>query len=140
MHRGADYCRSKAVEYERRAQEATDEIIRRFLYWMRDNWMIAAEVLRSRGARISRKVYAVHSRAICAPTGRNAAQYFCYDGFGHDASLPGALWQVPARSCETSGSGRLRVTSVADQIEIGSIVRLKSGGPQYDGGGHFLRS
>ena len=45
MHRGADYCRSKAVEYERRAQEATDEGIRRFFYLMRDNWMIAAEGL-----------------------------------------------------------------------------------------------
>ena len=30
---------------------------------------------------------------------------------------------------EPSGSGRLRVTSMADEIEIGSIVRLKSGGP-----------
>jgi hypothetical protein len=45
MHRGADYCRSKAVEYERRAQEATDETIRRFFCLMRDNWMIAAEGL-----------------------------------------------------------------------------------------------
>jgi hypothetical protein len=41
----ADYCRSKAAEYERRAQEATDESTRRILYWMRDNWMIAAEGL-----------------------------------------------------------------------------------------------
>jgi hypothetical protein len=45
MHRGADYCRSKAVECEQRAQEAADESIRRFLYLMRDNWMIAAEGL-----------------------------------------------------------------------------------------------
>jgi len=45
MHRGTDYCRSKAAEYERRAQEATDESTRRFLYSMRDNWMIAAKGL-----------------------------------------------------------------------------------------------
>ena len=32
-----------------------------------------------------------------APTRRNAAQSFCYDGFGHDAPFRGASWQVPAR-------------------------------------------
>jgi hypothetical protein len=38
-----DYCRSKAAEYERRAQEATDERIRTFLYRTRDNWVEVAK-------------------------------------------------------------------------------------------------
>jgi hypothetical protein len=45
MNRGADYCRSKALEYERRAEEATDEAIRRFFLLMRDNWKLAAKGL-----------------------------------------------------------------------------------------------
>ena len=30
-----------------------------------------------------------------APTGRNAAQSFCYDGFGHDALLTGCVVASP---------------------------------------------
>jgi hypothetical protein len=38
-----DYCRRKAAEYERRAQEATDKDIRTFLCRTRDNWVEAAK-------------------------------------------------------------------------------------------------
>jgi hypothetical protein len=43
MDRGTDYCRSKVTEYERRAQHATDEHIRTFLFRMRDSWVVAAK-------------------------------------------------------------------------------------------------
>ena len=46
-----------------------------------------------------------------APTRRNAAQSFCYDGFGHDAPVHGALWQVPARRAN-GASGRLESAPV----------------------------
>jgi hypothetical protein len=50
---------------------------------------------------------AVPFLVVDAPTRRNAAQYSCYDGFGHDAPFRGALWQVPARRSR-DGSGRLK--------------------------------
>ncbi len=37
---------------------------------------------------------------------RQAVQFFGRSRFGHDAPLPGALWQVPARRWH-GGSGRL---------------------------------
>jgi hypothetical protein len=40
---GPDYCWSKAAEYDRRVQEATDECMRDLLCLMRDNWVIAAK-------------------------------------------------------------------------------------------------
>jgi hypothetical protein len=43
MERETDYCRRKAAEYERRAQEAADKDIRTFLCRMRDNWVEAAK-------------------------------------------------------------------------------------------------
>jgi hypothetical protein len=43
MERQTDYCRTKAAEYERRAQETTDERIRTFLCRARDNWVEAAK-------------------------------------------------------------------------------------------------
>jgi hypothetical protein len=43
MERETDYCRRKAAEYERRAQEAADKDIRTFLRRMRDNWVEAAK-------------------------------------------------------------------------------------------------
>ena len=51
MERGADYSWSKAAEYERRAQEATDGSVRGFLCLMRDNWVTAAKALRASGRR-----------------------------------------------------------------------------------------
>ena len=39
------------------------------------------------------------------PSMGNAAQSFCYDGFGHGAPSPGASWQVPARYEEVAGRG-----------------------------------
>jgi hypothetical protein len=38
----ADYCRAKALEYTRRAEEASDQVTREFLYRMRDTWISAA--------------------------------------------------------------------------------------------------
>ena len=51
MERGADYSWSKAAEFERRAQEATDDdSVRGFLCLMRDNWMTAAKDFESERA------------------------------------------------------------------------------------------
>jgi hypothetical protein len=58
---------------------------------------------------------------VNAPTRRNAAQYFCYDGFGHDAPPGGALWQVPARrSNRRVGAESRSVTSSANDGFSGS--------------------
>jgi hypothetical protein len=51
VDRGADYSWSKAAEYERRAQEATDDSARGFLCLMRDNWVTAARDFESERAR-----------------------------------------------------------------------------------------
>jgi hypothetical protein len=37
-----DFCWSKAAEFTRRAEEATDQEVREFLYRIRDNWVRAA--------------------------------------------------------------------------------------------------
>jgi hypothetical protein len=43
-----------------------------------------------------------------APTGRNAAQSFCYDGFGHDALLTGCVVASPGPELRNLRVGRLR--------------------------------
>jgi hypothetical protein len=42
MDETAGFCRSKVAEYTRRAEEASDKHVRKFLYLMRDNWVAAA--------------------------------------------------------------------------------------------------
>jgi hypothetical protein len=37
-----DYCWAKALEYTRRAEEATDDEVRDFFYRLRDTWVRAA--------------------------------------------------------------------------------------------------
>jgi hypothetical protein len=54
VERGADYSWSKAAEYERRAQEATDGSVRGFLCLMRDNWVTAAKDFESERAARTR--------------------------------------------------------------------------------------
>ena len=54
MERGADYSWSKAAEFERRAQEATDDSVRGFLCLMRDNWVTAAKDFESERAARTR--------------------------------------------------------------------------------------
>jgi hypothetical protein len=39
MDRSMDFCRSKAAEYTRRAEESTDREMRAFFYRLRDNWL-----------------------------------------------------------------------------------------------------
>ena len=43
VHRDAEYCWSKAAQYEREAKLATDKIMRAFFYRMSDQWRIAAQ-------------------------------------------------------------------------------------------------
>ena len=43
---------------------------------------------------------------VNAPTGRQAAQYFCYDGFGHDAPLHRCVLASPGPEFRISGSRR----------------------------------
>jgi hypothetical protein len=47
VHRTADHYRKKAAEYEREAEEATDESMRAFFSMMRDQWLIVAEAFES---------------------------------------------------------------------------------------------
>jgi hypothetical protein len=55
MDQMACFCRSKAAEYTRRAEETSDRQIRKFLYLMRDNWIAAAnDHERAAGAKASR--------------------------------------------------------------------------------------
>jgi hypothetical protein len=42
VSRDAEYCRSKAAQYEREAKLATNKILRDFLSLMSDQWRIAA--------------------------------------------------------------------------------------------------
>jgi hypothetical protein len=43
MDQMAGFCRSKAAEYTRRAEDTSDKQVRKFLYLMRDNWIAAAK-------------------------------------------------------------------------------------------------
>ena len=42
MDNKAEYCWTKAVEYTRRAEDASDEEVREFFYRLRDSWIKAA--------------------------------------------------------------------------------------------------
>jgi hypothetical protein len=55
------------------------------------------------------------------PSMGNAAQSFCYDGFGHDAPVRGALWQVPARRSHTAGRGAQDGRSGVNRFPLSQI-------------------
>jgi hypothetical protein len=57
MDQMAGFCRSKAAEYTRRAEDTSDKHVRKFLYLMRDNWVAAAkDHEKVAGAKASRLV------------------------------------------------------------------------------------